>query len=128
MSCLTHTSLIHRVAIVALMATTFGCDTSARSLHLDEMQARESLATSLDAWKAGQRPDDLKPDIIIGEWDWKGGKTLVDYEVLSNEKNDGTNLHIPVRLTLKDAKGKPFKAEVVYVVGTSPVITISRQD
>ncbi len=128
MNRLAHTSLIHRVAVLAFMATTCGCDTSARSLHLDEGQARESLATSLEAWKAGKKPGDLKPDIVIGEWDWKAGKSLVDYEVLSNEKNDGTNLHIPVRLTLKDAKGKSYKAEVVYVVGTSPVITISRED
>lgn len=128
MNCPTLTSFLYRVAVLALVVIACGCDTSARSLHLDEEQARESLTTSLEAWKAGKTPDDLKPEIIFGDWDWQAGKTLVDYEVLSDERNDGTNLHIPIRLTLKGAKGKSFKGDIVYVVGTSPVITISRQD
>jgi len=122
------TSLARRVAALAFLVTTCGCDTSARSLHLDEVQARESLTNSLEAWKAGKTSDDLKPEIIMSDWDWKAGNTLVDYEFLSDERSDGTNLHIPVRLSLKDAKGKSSKPEVIYVVGTSPVITISRQD
>jgi hypothetical protein len=128
MECPSPVSLILRIAIFAVLVTACGCDTSARSLHLDEAQARDSLVTSLEAWKAGKTPDDLKPEIFIGEWDWKNGKTLVDYEILADERSDGTNLHIPVRLSLKDPKGKSFKSDVVYVVGTSPVITISRQD
>ena len=128
MNCSIFTSFFHSVVLCAIVAATCGCDRSARSLHLDEVQARESLTASLEAWKSGKQPDDLKPEIYIGEWDWKKGHSLVDYEVLPGEVNDGTNLHLRVRLTLKDMKGKTSKPEAEYIVGTSPVVTISRQD
>lgn len=115
-------------AFAAAVLILCGCDTSARSLSLDESKARESLNTALDAWKAGKSLDDLKPEITVGEWDWRAGKKLVDYEILPDERSDGTNLHIPVRLVLEEKKGKSSKPEVIYVVGTSPVITVFRQD
>jgi hypothetical protein len=51
----------------------------------------------------------------------------VAFELLPNEENDGTNLHIPVELTLKDDKGKESKPKVLYIVGTSPVVTVFRR-
>ena len=114
--------------ITVLALVVAGCDTSSRSLDLDEPLAKQSLSAALDAWKAGRQPADLKPDLIVGDWDWKAGKTLVAYEVLPDERSDGTNLHIPVRLTLKDQKGRQSRADALYVVGTSPQITVFRQD
>ena len=52
---------------------------------------------------------------------------LVSFGFLPGEKNDGTNLHMPVELTLKSAEGKESKSKVVYVVGTSPVVTVIRE-
>jgi hypothetical protein len=104
-----------------------GCDRSARSLSLDEPKAREACTTALNAWKEGKKPADLKPGIVVGDETWDSGKSLSAFEILPDEKSDGTNLHIPVRLTLKDGKGKESKMEVLYIVGTSPVVTVFRR-
>jgi hypothetical protein len=112
--------------IFALLAAAAGCGRSGPP-GLDEAVARSSLTTSLDAWKAGKRPESLKeasPKIIAGDPDWASGARLVNYQVLEQGNSDGSNLHVPVELELEDGAGKRSKQTVVYVVGTSPTITI----
>jgi hypothetical protein len=116
-----------RGAMLLWLLVVVGCSRSARYLPLDQERARAACAEALDAWKAGKRPADLKPKLIVGDEDWDAGKTLVTYEVLPDETNDGTNLHIPVRLTLKDAQGKERQPKVTYTVGTAPVVTVFRE-
>ncbi len=38
-----------------------------------------------------------------------------------------SNLHVPVRLTLRDARGKEVRKEVSYVVSTSPHLAVYRE-
>lgn len=104
-----------------------GCGYSARNLSLDPDLARRSCTELLDAWKGGKTVKDLLPAITARDEDWEGGAELVAYELLPGETSDGTNLHIPVRLTLKKPKGKETKTDVTYVVGTSPVVTVFRE-
>ncbi|MFO0959599.1 MAG: hypothetical protein U0800_19545 [Isosphaeraceae bacterium] len=54
------------------------------------------------------------------------GNTLVAYEIDANAKDDNANLRIPVKLTMKSPQGKEVKKSVVYLVGTSPSITVFR--
>lgn len=103
-----------------------GCQQSARDLALDEAQAREACKTALEAWQAAKKPEDLKPDIIASDYAWNAGSELVSFEFLPGESSDGTNLHIPVQLTLKDGKGRESSSTATYVVGTSPVVTVIR--
>jgi hypothetical protein len=117
-----------RLAALALLGTLLaGCDQSARSLSLDETQALEACSTFLKAWQEGRTPADLKPDIVGSDYDWAAGQRLVSFEVLPEKKSDGTNLHIPVRLTLQDGAGKESQADAIYTVGTSPVVTVFRK-
>jgi hypothetical protein len=111
---------------VTVVAAACGCEQTARDLALDEQQARDACTTVLDAWKADRRPEELKPDVIASDYDWKSGRKLVAYEFLPEETSDGTNLNIPVKLTLKDAQGKESTARATYTVGTSPVVTVIR--
>ena len=48
-------------------------------------------------------------------------------EVTSNGDDDDANLRIPVRLTLRNPGGQEVEKNVVYVVGTSPVLTVFRE-
>ncbi len=112
---------------LALMAALTGCQKGARSLSLDPEKARESCTAALTAWKEGKKPADLKPGIIVGDETWDAGKALTAFELLPGEENDGTNLHVPVQLTLKDDKGKESRSKVLYIVGTSPVVTVFRR-
>jgi hypothetical protein len=112
---------------LGLVVALAGCQQGARGLSLDPAKARESCTAALTAWKEGKKPADLKPAIIVGDETWDAGKILTAFEVLPGEENDGTNLHIPVELTLKNDKGKESKSRVLYIVGTSPVVTVFRR-
>jgi len=118
-----------RLVILSLIAVfaAVGCGQTARDLALDESQAREACTTTLEAWKAAKTPDDLKPDIIASDYAWAAGQKLLSYEFLPGENSDGTNLNIPVKLTLQDAKGAKSTSNATYTVGTSPVVTVIRE-
>lgn len=113
------------LSIVVAMAAA-GCTQTSRDLALDEAKAREACTTALEAWKAAKQPADLQPDIIASDYAWKDGQTLVSFELLPGETSDGTNLNIPVKLTLKNAQGKESISKATYTVGTSPVVTVIR--
>lgn len=113
--------------LIALSLGVSGCEQGARSLSLDEPKAREACTSFLNAWKEGKKVEELKPGIIGRDIAWDSGDKLTSFEVLPGEKNDGTNLHIPVRLALVNAKGKESTSKVIYVVGTSPVVTVIRE-
>lgn len=116
------------MVLVGLMVIA-GCSRTARDLKLDANVARAALEKAMQAWVDGKKPADLKPEITVGDSVWNSGKTLVSFEIkTTEEKSDGTNLYIPVVRQLKDDKGRITKSEMLYVVGTSPVITIFPQE
>jgi hypothetical protein len=100
-----------------------------RAVPVDPPRAREALITVLDSWKKGDKPNALKsasPPIVVQDFDWMAGQSLISYEVLGDGKDDDANLRIPVRLTLGGPKGN-VKKDVSYVVGTSPTLTVFRE-
>lgn len=113
--------------VLALLAGAIaGCGGGA-SPSLDEAVGRTSLTSFLDAWKKGDRPEALKqqfPSIIVGDSNWNGGARLVSYQIGEPVTHDGSNLHASVELELEDGAGQRMKQNVVYIVGTSPEITI----
>ncbi len=117
-----------RCLCVLLVGLAIGCQRTAHNIPLDQSQAREACTEFLTAWKDGKKVEDLKPKIIGRDSDWAAGKTLESFEILPEEKKHGPNLHLFVRRTLKDQKGRATKQDVEFVVGTSPVITVFRND
>jgi len=129
MSARSSASLLSRRSFAILLgcvAIVSGCGHSARNISLDAEKAKQSCVTFMEAWKAGKQVADLKPGIIGRDEAWEGGFKLVSFELLP-ETSDGTNLHIPVKLTMQNPKGKESVSTVTYVVGTSPVITVFRE-
>ena len=107
-----------------------GCSGPGRAAPVDAPRAREALRTALEGWKRGDTIDALKsgsPPIVAQDFDWMAGQRLVAYEVTGDGKDDDANLRIPVRLTLRTAKGKEVRKDVSYVVGTSPAVTVFRE-
>ena len=116
------------VCAIALPLSLCGCGKTSRDLALDAQLARASLDRALKSWVDGQQPADLQPEITIGDYAWNAGKRLVSYEIRqADEHSDGTNLYIPVVCQFRDTDGKVSKSETIYVVGTSPVVTIFPQ-
>ncbi len=110
-----------------MLAFQVGCEQNARSLTVNETTAREACTKFLTAWKEGKKIEDLAP-IVGNDSDWATGRTLESFEILPEERSDGANLHFKVRRTIKTPKGTVQTNEVSYVVGTSPVVTVFRED
>ena len=115
------------LAVAILCLALVGCQRTARNLSLDEDKAKEACETFLTAWKSGGSYVDLEPDITSKDEDWDAKRKLVAFKLLPNEFSDGANLHIPVRLTLKEGQGAEYDTDVIYIVGTSPMITVFRE-
>ncbi|MBW3599180.1 MAG: hypothetical protein KY475_18155 [Planctomycetes bacterium] len=121
-----HLSRRRWLVLAASLVLVFGCGPPAAP-SLDEAVARSSLSTFLEAWKRGERPESLReqsPTIIAGAPEWSAGMRLVSYRLLAPVTIDGSNLHAPVEIELEDGAGARSKHDVLYIVGTSPAITI----
>jgi hypothetical protein len=108
---------------VFLVLGLCGCASEAASHPLDKELARASIQKAMQAWVDGKTPEELKPEIVVGDQAWAKGKKLISFEIVASEEtSDGSNLHIPVK-----QKFESSESEVTYIVGTSPVITIFPQ-
>ncbi len=122
---------------LALVLALAGCGPrGAIDLTLDKELARASLARFLDAWRDGRKSDQLasaSPAIFGRDPAWSDGQKLVAYELLG-ETDGGANLYAKVKLTFGGKQERAGNAgagasqEVVYVVGTSPKITVFRDE
>jgi hypothetical protein len=113
---------------LAVIACGLGVGCGRRNSPSDAPLARQSLTAALESWKAGDAPTKIRentPPIVMVDPAWDNGKKLESFEIVGPEVDDGTNLICPVKLVVDDPRGK-LTAEVKYIVGTSPKITIFR--
>jgi hypothetical protein len=97
----------------------------------DPAVARSALEKALDCWRLRITPQELKaaePPITVADCDWREGRRLVEFRLLPGEQPLGTSIYWPVRLKVVGADGREQIADVTYIVCTSPIIHISRQD
>jgi hypothetical protein len=92
--------------------------------------ARESLKVALDHWKKGEDPKSLQSSgtpMTAQDFEWTSGSKLVEYQILDEGKEEGTNLRVQVKITLiQPGKIKAVEKKASYVVGTSPSVTVFR--
>jgi hypothetical protein len=113
------------------VALSSGCSGSSPNTPVDAPKARAALRTALDSWKLGDAPKSLQSSptpITVQDFDWMGGLSLVDYQIIDEGKPLDANLSVPVKLTLSGgpAKKKAHDKKVYYLVGTSPATTVFR--
>lgn len=111
-----------------IMVAVAGCSGSGQETVQPDL-AKETLQTTLTAWKSGETPDQLQsrtPAIVVQDMEWTAGAKLQDFVLYGDGKAIGANLSIEVELTLVDAKGKSTKPKVWYLVGTDPALTVFR--
>ena len=109
---------------VLLICSLWGCSQGNTPSHpLDQELARASVQKAMQTWVDGKTPENLKPDIVVGDPSWQLGDKLVSFEIVTKEEtSDGSNLHIVVK-----QKFDSSESQVTYIVGTSPVVTIFPQ-
>jgi hypothetical protein len=96
----------------------------------DPAKAREALQTALNAWKDGKEPNWLQeqtPPVHVVDHEWLGGYRLLRFKVEKDEPA-GADLRCQVLLSLKDKRGNALQKRAVYSVGTSPVLTVVREE
>jgi hypothetical protein len=97
----------------------------------DPARAKDALRATLDAWQRGDRPDALRtaaPAVHVNDPDWSAGHRLRRYQIAGEGGRSGVEMRYPVRLTLTGPKGQAVRKDTAYVVGTSPVLTVVRND
>lgn len=90
----------------------------------------EALVTTLDAWKAGQKPEDLanhQPKISVQDLEWMSGTKLVDYKITDKVTPVDARLFVDVQLNVIAPDGKKSQKTVKYVMNTSPGLAVFRQ-
>jgi hypothetical protein len=116
------------VAFLALIALS-GCGQNAAPVVADQGRAREILDTTLASWKKGDTVEALKkasPSVLVEDPKWKRGDKLSRFEVEGDGKPSGAERAFTVTLWLADASGKEVREQVVYKVGTDPIVTVFR--
>jgi len=118
-------------ALACLLALA-GCGPSQMQIAGTEEDAIEVLKIALDAWKSGEKPDELReesPAMYVQDEDWAGGRSLKDFKPHDEPKEFGGEWRVLATLTLSGG-GKPDEEKLVaYSVTTADKATvITRSD
>jgi hypothetical protein len=106
-----------------------GCGRSAPP-PADPERAGQALRATLDAWKNGESVEALQrqdPPVQVIDREWRSGRRLKNYKVGKAEPV-GADLRCQVDLTVHGPRGRPVTKRAVYSVGTSPALTVTREE
>jgi hypothetical protein len=120
-----------RIGWVVCLVLLTGCGGRPLPSPADPEQARQALRAALDAWARGEKSQSLRggaPPIAVVDGDWDRGLRLEKYRLGPADQLSGPNLLCPVRLTLRNSQGRSIQKQVVYLVGTSPLVSILREE
>lgn len=116
--------------LLLLLALPIGCGRTSASPS-DAQAAARLIQESMDAWKAGATVAQMReksPPVYVADELWLGGTALSDYELVGQGETFGTNIRFHAVLHCAEGRGKAKKRTVKYLVTTTPVYTISRED
>ncbi len=111
--------LLASMCCLALM----GC--APQPVESDPAAAKKLLNDTLEAWKNGKKPEELKaqtPPIYVGDQRWNSGAKLTEFTITSDGEFHKSSVRIPVRMkTDKESKAR----EVYYWVSTNPANSVT---
>jgi hypothetical protein len=125
---LKHRGRLLSFIVLLLLVVCAGCSAPTNDKFVPtETKARESLEAALTAWKNGKKPEEIDAAPIkvqVADAQWQSGKKLIDFEIVSQEHDEGTPT-FSVRLTIQ-GKAQPFLTRY-YVVGKDPLWVYSEE-
>lgn len=115
--------LQHVLLISVCCCGAAGC--GSKPLESDPAAAKKLLTETLEAWKSGKKPDDLKsqaPPVYVGDPRWSAGAKLVEFNITGEGDFHQSSVRLPVRMkTNKEPKAR----EVFYWVSTNPANSVT---
>ena len=80
------------------LATVAGCGGTDYTppAEADPAVARSALEKSLDCWRLRITPEELRkaePAITVADHDWRDGRRMIEFQILSGEQALGTSVH-----------------------------------
>lgn len=111
--------------ILLLALGVAGCASGSLPPPADPDEARKTLATALDAWKAGGTAESLaggRPPIYFN--DLRSDQQLLAYAIADGHEMYGQSVRLTVTLTLKMPDGSTKERKVTYLVDTAPALVI----
>ena len=121
-----------RAILVAAVLAAGGCSKNYTPAPPSDLSvARAALEKALDCWKLRIDTSELvaaKPALYVRDEDRSAQHRLVEYQLLPGEEPSGNAIRWPVRLRVQRTDGREEDLQVLYVITTSPVIHIGRQD
>ena len=116
--------IVQRLLIISACCTALaGC--SPQPAVSDPGAAKKLLNDTLEAWKSGKQPDDLKlqsPPIFVGEPRWSKGAKLKEFSIAGDGEYFQSSVKLQVRMKIdKDSKPR----EVFYWVSTNPANSVT---
>lgn len=118
------------LAGLLLLMNLPGCGGSGSPHPVDSDTARETLRSVLQSWQDGDTPEswaEHSPEVVVQDFDWKGGSTLQSFEIVGSGEAVDANLICEVKLNLVTPEGEESERTVMYEVGTSPTLTVFRK-
>jgi hypothetical protein len=132
MQCKNRLHLLWPLCGFCFLAATFelGCSRSFHNAPVNASRARETLRAALESWKQGDQVDALQgddPPIYVVDMDWQAGVKLAAYQIVNDGQEKDAQLFCPVKLTLRDPRGKETSKQVIYMIATAPNLVVSRK-
>ncbi|QDV54908.1 hypothetical protein Mal33_08740 [Rosistilla oblonga] len=118
------------VLLIGSVIASIGCSGYSPAEHrVDTNVAHDTLQRVLSQWQQGRSSEDclaMQPPVIVQDMDWKSGTQLDAFEIVAPGEARDANYYCEVTLSLHSSDSPPRSKKVVYLVGTSPVLTVFR--
>lgn len=117
------------LALAAALIALAGCSGGSAPAVADQGRARQTLDLALESWRKGEDVETMKrasPAIVVVDPRWASGARLTKFSVEGEGKPSGAERAFTVTLWLANPQGKESREQVVYKVGTDPILTVFR--
>lgn len=115
------------LCFLTLALITLGCGPGTPP-PVDQAKAMKALGLALDAWKKGEKLEDLKQSqsIQMVEPAWEKGLKLKRFQIdEADAKPAGFDLGVPVKLWFENSEDEEPRV-IRYTISTSPALVITR--
>ena len=119
------------VLVLLSLLVFSGCGTRELKLQGTSEDAIVALQQALNAWKAGEKPDQLFNETVIRavDYEWNAGTALLNYTIEKPAKPEGSNWKVSAYLVYGvSGQQASYPNQAAYTVTLEPSLNVFRLD